>query len=1204
MKRLKVLSLAALVAFAACDEGTEPVVAPPVTGTISGVVTIEGTAKSGVSVTLSSGAAATTDASGAYSFAGVNAGTYTITISGFPTDATFSTTTKGATIATSGQVATVNFDGAYVRTSAILGSVSAGSKGLAGVKVALTGTNTAGASVNTDGNGQYAFTGLRAGSYTVTISGFDATQYTFASSTASVTVAAGASQVASFTGTLLATSKITGTVKIDGAAVAGVTATLTPGGATATTDAAGAYTFASLAAGTYTVTISGYAADATFTTPAQVATITSAGSTVTANFDGAYIKTASVTGTVTVSGNALAGVTVTLGTASVNTDSNGQYSFAALRAGTYTLTISGWNSTMYTFATTTASVTLTMGQSKVQSFAGAYVATAKISGSLFIDELPKNDTFDPAEAAYKLAGVTVKIEGGIINNISTTTTDANGAYSFTGLVPGNYRVTLTAPAAGTLAFGGTADNQLVLSLAPGGSVIVNWPFDIAKQYVKAYSFLGKDASVAAPAGVGVGIRALAGITLSLYDTYANAVTAGATGRIGSAATDATGGVSFNFARTLDTSPAGPADNIVFARFVSASTANKTLNGETVIEIKYNAQDTLVMAPDTFDVLNTGVIMRFDAKQPDGNLLKGWAVALYRNATDTVIAGTALQSGLTNATSGLGRFVEAYGTAALPDTFYIRLADAGAQAGANLHNFTQTPAPLDGTAGGRFLRVIVDGTNPDSLFVGTQNILWGDQDIYIKAHNEKDDTAKFTTLDAVANSDNLDVQIFKVNSDGTRGASQDGPYALGVGTGTIVFGINGGIPKRLPTGTYQVVSRSRVATQTLVSDSVYTMVLDGSKQQDTAKAQMASATHPMGYSSFAWKYNNTKIAGTVRAADGTDGNGVKVRITSAANFIGPVRDTTITIAGGSYSKSGLLEGPYTVTATAGDSSAVWGLLVKITGNTSATEASRETEGALDDKIVNFRATRLDTQVKGVVVNDRDTDLTTIDPNEALPGATIQLYRDGSGTITLDTLVATTTTDANGSFGFTGLIEGRYAIKALSVGNALVLRAESKDTAIVTTAATTTGSGANNTRVVGVVPPAVLPRWDYNNSTADGGYLPGNFTFLFTDTKVKGTVKTGGGVAIPGMLISLRRCNVSAGATSPPSGAGVCTTYLGTTVNLSSDASGAFEFGSLREGVYEVRPQPTTVAGWTTSTPAQILYITVGTGDIENYDFVIS
>ena len=67
IKRFNYLTLAALVALAACDEGVDPVVAP-VTGTIVGAVTIEAEAAAGVSVTLSSGPTATTDAEGAFQF--------------------------------------------------------------------------------------------------------------------------------------------------------------------------------------------------------------------------------------------------------------------------------------------------------------------------------------------------------------------------------------------------------------------------------------------------------------------------------------------------------------------------------------------------------------------------------------------------------------------------------------------------------------------------------------------------------------------------------------------------------------------------------------------------------------------------------------------------------------------------------------------------------------------------------------------------------------------------------------------------------------------------------------------------------------------------------------------------------------------------------------------------------------------------------
>jgi len=75
MKFFKYLTLAALVTVAACEEGEAPViVAPPVTGTVSGVVTLEGSSASGVTVGLSSGVSASTDGSGAYSFTGVAAG--------------------------------------------------------------------------------------------------------------------------------------------------------------------------------------------------------------------------------------------------------------------------------------------------------------------------------------------------------------------------------------------------------------------------------------------------------------------------------------------------------------------------------------------------------------------------------------------------------------------------------------------------------------------------------------------------------------------------------------------------------------------------------------------------------------------------------------------------------------------------------------------------------------------------------------------------------------------------------------------------------------------------------------------------------------------------------------------------------------------------------------------------------------------------
>ncbi len=188
MNGLRLFATAALTAlvFTACDDGLPVRVEPPPpsipVGTISGSVTIEGTAAAGVTATLSSGPGTTTGSGGNFAFAAVEAGTYAVTISGFPEDATFAQVTQPATISTRGENVQLAFDGEYVRSSAVVGSVVAakammsGSDGqpetLGGVTVTLGGEHAMTDPVQTGMNGGFAFTGLRAGAYTVTISDY------------------------------------------------------------------------------------------------------------------------------------------------------------------------------------------------------------------------------------------------------------------------------------------------------------------------------------------------------------------------------------------------------------------------------------------------------------------------------------------------------------------------------------------------------------------------------------------------------------------------------------------------------------------------------------------------------------------------------------------------------------------------------------------------------------------------------------------------------------------------------------------------------------------------------------------------------------------------------------------------------------------------------------------------------------------------
>ena len=237
MNRLKLLATATLMAlvFTACDEGTPPPVEPPPpptpVGTISGSVTIEGTAAAGITATLSSGATTSTGAGGNFAFAGVEAGTYTVTISGFPEDATFAQVTQSATIASDGQNVQLNFAGEYIRSSAVVGSVVAadavmsGGDGqpetLAGVTVTLDGEHAMGETMETGMDGGFAFTGLRAGTYTVTISDFPE-DVSFETVSVEVEVDVGDVGSADFTGHYIRTSAVEGQVIIDGEGLPGV----------------------------------------------------------------------------------------------------------------------------------------------------------------------------------------------------------------------------------------------------------------------------------------------------------------------------------------------------------------------------------------------------------------------------------------------------------------------------------------------------------------------------------------------------------------------------------------------------------------------------------------------------------------------------------------------------------------------------------------------------------------------------------------------------------------------------------------------------------------------------------------------------------------------------------------------------------------------------------------------------------------------
>ena len=196
----------------------------------------------------------------------------------------------------------------------------------------MTLSGTASKVTTTDTSGNYSFTELINGSYTVTPS---MPGYIFAPTSQSVKIDNANQTVIDFTSALLTTYSISG--RVSGVVQAGVTMILSgDASGTTVTDSAGNYSFTGLSDGTYTVTPSlvGY----TFS-PSSITRAISDANLTDVNFTSSEAGTYSISGSVT--GDIQAGVVMTLEgdiAKTAITDSSGYYSFTGLTNGMYTIT--------------------------------------------------------------------------------------------------------------------------------------------------------------------------------------------------------------------------------------------------------------------------------------------------------------------------------------------------------------------------------------------------------------------------------------------------------------------------------------------------------------------------------------------------------------------------------------------------------------------------------------------------------------------------------------------------------------------------------------------------------------------------------------------------------------------------------------------------------------------------------------------------
>ena len=299
----------------------------------------------------------------------------------------------------------------------------------------LTLSGSANATTTADSLGNFTFSGLANGSYTVTPTHAG---YTFSPGSLNVTVNGASMTGLNFTATPQ-TFSISGTIT---PTAGGSGATVTLSGAvtlTTTANSSGAYTFTGLANGSYAVTPSraGY----TFSPTSQNATVNGADVTGINFAATANGGTFSISGTITpIAGGS--GATVTLSgaaAATTTTDSSGNYSFGSLTNGTYTVTptdtgytfspinqsvtVNGANQTGVNFTATAQqshTVTLSWVASTTTTVTGYNVYRSTVSGSGYVKI---------ATLALVLSYTDVTVQNGITYYYVTTAVDSTGAES-------------------------------------------------------------------------------------------------------------------------------------------------------------------------------------------------------------------------------------------------------------------------------------------------------------------------------------------------------------------------------------------------------------------------------------------------------------------------------------------------------------------------------------------------------------------------------------------------------------------------------------------------------------------------------------------------------------------------------------------------------------------------------------------------------
>ena len=792
--------------------------------------------------------------------------------------------------------------------------------------------------------------------------------------------------------------------------------------ATTTTDADGNYSFMRLAAGDYTVKVTkaGAIADLTQTEDPDATkdstsgTVTlNAGNPVQENINFGYVKKHAISGTVYLDQNrdkakdggdiAQSGVTVKLVDASgavvatTTTDADGNYSFTGLNDGTYTVQVDKTGPLASTEQTEDPSgngdsrsqaITFTRSDPDVTNVNFGYAEDYTVSGTVYYDK-DRSETLNNGEPGF--GGVTVNLLDEAGATVATTTTKADGTYSFAKLPAGKYTVKvepsdLLKKLEQTEDPDGTKDHTSgVVQVNHDNPSVQNVNFGYATNYtIKGTIYRDADRSESLEDGE----KLYQGVTVDLLDASGNVVA--------TTTTDAHGAYAFTNLEEgtykVRVRKEGPIADLVQTEDPDATKDNAS--GDITLELNDPIKENVNFGYISDNSIS-GTIYRDDNRS---NSLNG-GEAGYPEQTVQLLDkdGQVIKTTKTDANGN-------YSFDNLPDgTYSVKVVKDGA-----LTDLEQTEDP-DGAKDSASEPITLDEDNPTKKNVNFGYV----PDYFIKGTIYRDGN-RSGALDA---GEKLyeGVTVNLVGADGTVVATTttdaDGTYSF----------------DKLPAGTYTVT----VAQDGPIAGLEQTGDPDATKDNSSEPITLNNDNPSTTDVNFGYIADNS-LSGTVYRDDSRNGDqdgtepgysGVTVQLLDAS---GNVVATTTTDTNGTYSFSKLPDGTYSVK------------VVK-DGELADTEQTEDPDATKDNASepvtlgednptkdhIDFGYVP-DYSIHGLVYRDGDRDETHGVTEKGYANQTVEL-RDKDGKV-----VATTTTDANGAYSFEKLPAGDYTVKVVKDG----------------------------------------------------------------------------------------------------------------------------------------------------------------------------